>query len=282
MHRARKAERKREMGKMNEKEQNERNALFFDVDGTLMDADGNVPESAKEALHRTRARGNLVFINSGRPYKLARWILREVEADGLLCGCGTNLWYGEKEIYRYILPPSLLCGIREDCRRFHLDVFLEGPEGTAFDPENRLPHSRETEAFTRAQDGIAAYAYDDPAFEVSKFCLLTDEKSELLPFQKKYAAQLDFIDRGGGFYECVPKEHSKGAAVEKITEVCGIQPENTYGFGDSTNDIAMFCAVRHPVIMGVHDRELRPYGEFVTKPLEEDGIAVALRHYGLI
>ena len=42
--------------------------LFFDIDGTLITGDSRMifPESAKEAIKRTREKGNLVFINSGR------------------------------------------------------------------------------------------------------------------------------------------------------------------------------------------------------------------------
>lgn len=257
-------------------------ALFFDVDGTLMDEHGVVPESAKKAIHTARQRGNLIFINSGRPHQLAKWILREVEADGLLCGCGTNLWRGDTELYRFVLPQELVQNICADCRKYRLDVFLEGPAGTMFDPENRLPDAKSSIAFIGAQDGLAPYAFGDPAFLVSKFCLLTDKHSELTPFMKKYADAIQFIDRGGGFYECVPNGHTKGTAIEKMAALCGIAQENTYGFGDSTNDLEMLKAVRHPVIMGVHDKALEPYAEFITKPLEEDGIAFAMQHYGLI
>ena len=32
--------------------------------------------------------------------------------------------------------------------------------------------------------------------------------------------------------------------------------------------------------MGVHSNVLEPYAEFVTKTVEEDGIAFAMKHYG--
>ena len=34
--------------------------------------------------------------------------------------------------------------------------------------------------------------------------------------------------------------------------------------------------------MGRHDSVLDPYAEFVTKTVENDGIAYAMKHYGLI
>lgn len=40
--------------------------LFIDVDGTLVDYEKNLPESAVEAIRETRKKGNLVFICTGR------------------------------------------------------------------------------------------------------------------------------------------------------------------------------------------------------------------------
>ena len=46
-----------------------RNALFFDIDGTLLsDVTGKIPDSALDALKKTIELGNLTFINTGRCY----------------------------------------------------------------------------------------------------------------------------------------------------------------------------------------------------------------------
>ena len=55
-----------------------------------------------------------------------------------------------------------------------------------------------------------------------------------------------------------------------------------YVFGDSMNDLSMFEYAEHTIAMGEHAKGLEPYTEFVTKEVEEDGIAYAMRHYGLI
>ena len=75
-------------------------ALFFDVDGTLLDEiTHEIPESALEALRITRELGNKVFINSGRTGGMLRKIQKLVEVDGFLCGCGTELIYEGSTIY---------------------------------------------------------------------------------------------------------------------------------------------------------------------------------------
>ena len=93
---------------------------------------------------------------------------------------------------------------------------------------------------------------------------------------------MEAIDRGGSTYEVIQKGFSKATACEFILEHLGIPKERAYVFGDSSNDLAMFEYADHAVAMGEHAEVLDPYAEYVTKAVEDDGIAHAMRHYGLI
>ena len=44
----------------------------------------------------------------------------------------------------------------------------------------------------------------------------------------------------------------------------------------------MFEYAQHTIALGAHSEVLDPYTEFVTKTVEDDGIAYAMKHYGLI
>ena len=41
-------------------------AIFFDIDGTLINFDGEFPESAKVALREAKKNGHKIFLCSGR------------------------------------------------------------------------------------------------------------------------------------------------------------------------------------------------------------------------
>ena len=93
---------------------------------------------------------------------------------------------------------------------------------------------------------------------------------------------MEAIDRGGNTYEVIQKGYSKATACEFTMEKLGIPKERAYVFGDSSNDLSMFEYACHTVAMGVHSPVLDPYTEYVTSKVEENGIANALKHYGLI
>ena len=61
----------------------------------------------------------------------------------------------------------------------------------------------------------------------------------------------------------------------------GIPLDNAYAIGDSANDLPMLEAVPNSIAMGGAER-IYPYVSYVTTPIEKDGIANSLKHYGLI
>ena len=119
-------------------------------------------------------------------------------------------------------------------------------------------------------------------FIYDKIFLYEDERSDLKSFLEYTKGELEALDRGSHTYEVIQKGYTKATACRFIMEKFGINPKNAYVFGDSSNDLAMFQFVEHAVAMGNHDPVLDPYAEFVTKTVEEDGIAFAMEHYGLI
>ena len=260
-----------------------RKALFFDVDGTLLDErTKTIPESAVRAVQMARAKGHLAFINSGRVYKLLGGVRQMIEMDGYLCGCGTYLRLGDREIYARHIPHERGLEIKEQLKRWRIQGILEGKQGCHFPRETSwMPRVEEMRRSIESQGALSELALQDDGYDYDKFCCITDEHSQKEAF---FAGLTDFdvIDRGNDFWECVPKGHSKATAMEKVLTACGIDLEDAWVFGDSTNDLSMFEYARHRVLMGRHDQELEAYEAFLTKPVEEDGIAYALSSLGLI
>lgn len=259
-------------------------ALFFDIDGTLLsEVNRNVPESAKLAISKARENGHLVFINSGRTFCLIGPVKGLVEVDGYCCGCGTRVIAGDEVLFSYTIPHERGLQIKKQILKYHLDGVLEGTDGCYFRKEkSRIPRMEEIrENITR--DGLASpYGWEEDCYDFDKFCVLADEESDLVGFTRELGLEFDIIDRGDGFYECVPAGFSKATAIGVILDKYGIALEDAYVFGDSTNDLSMFEYAKNCVLMGHHDVELEPYATFFTKNVEQDGIEYAMKKLHLI
>lgn len=261
-----------------------RKALFFDVDGTLLsEITHTIPDSALEALAAARKKGNLVFINSGRTYSFLGDIEAMVECDGILCGCGTCVVTGGQVIFQNRIPLKRGQEIRRAMVGYGFDGVLESTEGLFVRRERSW-----FEQLNSLRDLLAAENLldeerweGDDSLEFDKFCVYADENSDREGFFRFLAPDIDVIDRGNNFYECVPKGYTKATAIAWVLEHYGIAKEDAYVFGDSSNDLAMFEYAENAVLMWNHDKVLEPYATFVTKRVEDDGIAYAMEALGL-
>lgn len=257
-------------------------ALFFDVDGTLLsEITRTVPESTVRALSEARRQGHLVFINSGRTYSQLGKIKELVEVDGYLCGCGTYARVGDEVIYAYEIPHERGAQIKRDIVKYNLDGILEAAAGCcAQQKESRFAEVRRIRK--ALEFAMQDCRWEDESFEFDKFCVLTDEESDAEGFFKTLEPDIDVIDRGNQFYECVPKGHSKATIMDVVLKRFGLTLEDAYVFGDSMNDLSMFRHAPNAVLMGHHDEGLEPYASFITKTVEDDGIEYALKALKLI
>ena len=258
-----------------------RKALFFDVDGTLLsEVTHTVPESALEALAATRRAGNLVFINSGRTYSFLGEIESMVECDGLLCGCGTCVVENGKVIFQHRIRQDRGREIRKAMLRYGFDGILESTEGLYVRKERSwippLNEMRDRESF------LIEDRWEDEVLEYDKFCVFADGNSDREGFFEFLSPDIQVIDRGNDFYECVPAGYSKATAIAWVLEHYGIEKKDAYVFGDSSNDLSMFEYATNAVLMEVHDKVLEPYATFVTKRVEDGGIAWAMKELGLV
>lgn len=258
-------------------------ALFFDIDGTLLsEKTGMVPDSAKEAVKEARAKGHLVFINTGRVYAHTKQIRSMIELDGCLCGCGTYVTAEGKVLYCYQIPRERGIQIKKDIDECGLDGALEGVEGCYFHRTvSRIPAVEELKAALKASGSAGPYDWEDDCYDFSKFYLASDEMSRCRELFGRLK-DIEAIDRGDGYYECVPRGHSKATAMDLVLKHYGISKDDAYVFGDSSNDLTMFQYAANCVLMGQHSDVLVPYATFETKDVEDDGIAYAMSELGII
>lgn len=256
--------------------------LFFDIDGTLLsEITRTVPESAVRALSEARKNGHLVFINSGRTYCQLGKIKEMVEADGYLCGCGTFAKADGRILYSYQIPHERGVQIKKDMLDHNLDGILEAAGGCYV--QNKESRFAEIQRIKKSLEfTIRSCDWNEEWYDFDKFCVLADEESDREGFFRTLEADIDVIDRGDNFYECVPKGHSKATIMDVALKQYGLELEDAYVFGDSMNDLAMFQFSPNAVLMGRHDKGLEPYASFVTKTVEEDGIEFAMKELGII
>ena len=101
-------------------------------------------------------------------------------------------------------------------------------------------------------------------------------------FQKEFEDRLDFVDRRQGFFEIMPKGCSKASGMRFLADRLGIPMEETAALGDSGNDIPMLRCAHRGIAMGNATEDVKKAADFVTTPIEKDGVWNALKWLGAI
>lgn len=261
-----------------------RSVIFFDIDGTIMTEDERmlIPQSTREAIAETRRRGNLTFINSGRTAFNINPRVKELGFDGYICGCGTYVEYNGEIILSTSLEKAECLRIAQLMRECNVTPVYEHTNGYFFDDKAPVTEGLRYFMEVFVDSGIdVSGRVEDESFCFDKFVIWENEHSDMERFRREIGKSFSIIDRGGGFYENVPLGYSKATGIELILEKLGISAENAYAIGDSMNDLPMLQAVPNSIAMGGAER-IYPYVSYITTPIEEDGIANALKHFGLL
>jgi hydroxymethylpyrimidine pyrophosphatase-like HAD family hydrolase len=83
-------------------------------------------------------------------------------------------------------------------------------------------------------------------------------------------------------WEIVPKNHSKATGIQTVADDFKSDLDHCYVFGDSFNDESMLRYVKHSIVMANGVQAMKDIAYFVTKDIEDDGIAYALEKLDLI
>ena len=75
---------------------------------------------------------------------------------------------------------------------------------------------------------------------------------------------------------------TKATGVQTVLDMYDADLSDSYVFGDSCNDISMLRMCPNSTAMGNGSEEVKKAAAYVTGHCDDDGIANALKHFGLI
>lgn len=259
--------------------------LFFDIDGTLIDDKFRLVPSVKPAMQAAHRNGHRLIINTGRTLCNLDDRLNELPLDGWILGCGTRILYHGETLQCMEHSPEDTLRLRNLFLELKLPVVYECDTAIYFDPLSPdYPVISGFRGYAK-QHGIAREVSEtDPDFKAVKMFCFTDDRNLIHELERRtteigmaYIA----IDRGNGGWETVPAAYSKATGIDTLCRKLSIGLDECFVFGDSKNDMAMLQHVKHSVAMGNAPDDVKSACSYVTARPEDDGIELALKHFGL-
>ena len=259
--------------------------LFFDIDGTIFDDRHRLPGSVKPAMEAARRNGHSLVINTGRTLCNLDHRLDGFPLDGWVMGCGTRLiWHGET-LQSMEYDPERSLRLRKIFRDLEVPAVYECDTALYFDPVNADHPSVAGFRDWADKRGISRnITEEDPEFRAVKMFVFgeKDRISTLVKATAEAGMPYTAIDRRPEGWELVPAGYSKGKGIDILREKLGVRKEDCYAFGDSRNDLTMLQHAGCSIAMGNAPDDVKAACSYVTDRPENDGIAKAMRHFGLI
>ncbi|KXH78315.1 Cof-type HAD-IIB family hydrolase [Sporosarcina sp. HYO08] len=254
--------------------------IMFDIDGTLLDHDKQLPASAKESIQLLQEAGHDVAIATGRPTYFFEDLREELGINSFVCFNGQYVEIAGEVIYKNPIDRELLAHLAEySISREHPMVFLGDQHMRA----NVESHPDIEESLASLQIDASQLLFDEHYFkEADIYQALLYCKDHEESYYQDNIRDLNFIRWHEYSVDVLPLGGSKAVGIEKFIEKAGYSKDDVYAFGDNLNDIEMLQYVGHGVAMGNAPEQVKKVARYVTKDVSEDGIAYGLEMVGLL
>lgn len=241
-------------------------AIFFDIDGTLIDANTKALSPVMlDTLRRLRENGVRLFLATGRhPEHVRRKFDGIFDFDGAVCLNGAVVLADGKKIREVFMDARDVAFVRDhvdDSQMLFLTpetVYCAREEKAGDYPTTilELPHT-------------VGLEHMDPA----RVCQINNYMPK--DVGERFMAHLPKTEHTrwcDAFADMVPKGSSKAKGIQAVLDYYGLLPGQVMAFGDGENDIAMFYACGEAVAMGNGSELVKAAADAVTGTVEEEGI----------
>lgn len=279
--------------------------LALDLDGTLLNSRGKISDENKTAIRRAEELGVLVTIATGRRFRDARPVAREIGFNApIVTHNGALLKYAEnlETVEFSLLKNETVFEILRVGKEFGGDALVSAdPHGLGTllydtlsdanvplkkyiawaktlhgaDAEDSVRHVKNLESVV-GQTEVVHVSFSGscaPMYEMQR--ILEDELDNSVNILATIYPRLDFT-----LLDILPPDASKGFGVEKLALLNGLSHENVMVCGDNFNDLEMLEFAGTPVVMGNAAPELQEREDFyTTSSNDENGVAEAIERF---
>lgn len=257
-------------------------AIFFDIDGTLLDCVNGITKirpKVKNSIKRLQSRGNYVFLATGRPYAFIYDTLLDFGFDGLILANGAQVIINDKTIYKHPIDKDLVKNLINYFHEYNIEYMLQSSL-----------YSYLKDDFTSLKQYYSHY--NIPTKHILNDYTYTDEldvyKMEILyktNEAKDFCYSLENDDFDLMTYDEFPvcevysKNNSKASGILKALQYLNIDVKDSYAFGDGRNDIEMLSTVGCGIAMGNASDSVKIHAKEITDSVLDDGIASGIEKF---
>lgn len=266
--------------------------LALNIDGTLLQSNGRIHKSTKEAIDYVRDKGIYVTLVTSRSFPSAKKVAKALKLETYL------VTHRGGYIAQELEQPLVEKRIDEDIT-FEIVRLLEGFQcqirlvHEKYSLANKLKINNNLMAKTVVNSGdplfyphqfvdtISDTIMDEPSAP-PKIEVYFEEKNDLEDVEKALKAMFSEIDtlRLSDYrMDIVPQGVSKLTGLLNLAQQLGIKRSEIVAIGDSMDDLEMIDAVGLGVAMGNAPNELKFAADWVTRSNNQHGVSYMVKEH---
>ncbi|MBM7645689.1 Cof subfamily protein (haloacid dehalogenase superfamily) [Scopulibacillus daqui] len=255
----------------------DRKIVFFDIDGTLVDDEKKIPESAVQAVKTLQENGVITAIATGRAPFMFKHIREQLNIQTFVSFNGQYVVHNNEPVFKNPLSKESLFKLEQQAEKNgHPMAFLGSETMAANNSHSFIEKSfNDLKIIPPLEDRM--FHHNEEIYQALLFCKQSDKMDYLDMF-----SDFEYIRWHEYSMDVVPSGGSKAEGIKYLLNKLNIDIKNTYAFGDALNDIEMLSFVPHSFAMGNGVDEAKQAAKYVTKHVQDDGIYYGLQQAGLL
>lgn len=275
-------------------------AVFFDIDGTLLNDHGSILPSTKRAIALARAQGIYCGIATGRGLPNVKQVISSLPMDMFVTYNGQYVVNQDRVIYAHPFDLATLKEIVAYAQEHKRQALFGGGEkmmgsltmriGQSKIFSRLLNHLPKGELFHLGSHVLKRLSPNQKELRYQHLTLLQEpiyqcvmlcSNRDLLDIQQSLP-NCDFQRSNPYSADIVPKGGSKINGIKEFAKYLEIDMSEIMAFGDHLNDLEMLAGVGLGVAMSNAQQIVKDQADFVTLGNNHDGIYYALKYFEVI
>ena len=271
--------------------------IAIDIDGTLLDSQGNLPNENRLAVGSALDAGINVVLATGRAFHHAKPIADMLSDRVVLIvsnGAITKRTNGST-LASQLLPREIAMAIITETRKFREGAALIFDrsdktqyvfEGIDWTHPNRQWYYERNSRFMTEVPLLETTLNEDPA-QVAFNGSVKEMRELAVTIRRLQVAEAlsvtltEYEDRDFSLLDIIASNWSKGKALEEWAHELNLRRELVMAVGDNLNDREMLEFAGRPVVMGNAVTSLKSTGWPITATNNDAGVASAIRAIAL-
>lgn len=275
--------------------------VFLDIDGTLCDDSGAVPESAKQAINQAHQKGHRFFLCTGRSKAEVPEEVLSLPISGMIGAGGGYCEVDGEVILHQVFDSEELKKLIVFLEENGVEYYLESNQGLFASANLRsrliqLALNGLPENSIEGQEKVKSISWFLELLIEAPACIDYEDVNKVSFINQSVPYEAIHARYDGDFHmlrSTVPafgpdsgeiglKNINKKTAIETLLEHIGREKLDCLAFGDGENDIPMFEAVETGIAMANAHENLKAVADEITFTSSEDGIAHMLEKLSLV